>query len=35
MQPATATTSPVVGVATTASIPIPGSATGANQIFNL
>ncbi len=35
MQPATATPAPVVGVATTASTPIPGSATGANQIFGL
>jgi hypothetical protein len=35
MQPATATIAPVVGVATTASTPIPGSATGANQVFDL
>lgn len=35
VQPATATTAPVVGVATTASTPIPGSATGANQVFYL
>jgi len=35
MQPATATSSPVVGVATTASTPIPGSASGANQPFSL
>ena len=35
MQPATATSAPVVGVATTASTPIPGSATGANQVFDL
>jgi len=35
MQPATATKAPVVGVATTASTPIPGSATGANQVFSL
>lgn len=35
MQPATATSAPVVGVATTASTPIPGSATGANQVFAL
>ncbi|MGB2983729.1 MAG: DUF1177 family protein, partial [Candidatus Bipolaricaulia bacterium] len=31
LQPATATSAPVVGVATTASTPIPGSATGAND----
>ena len=35
MQPATATVAPVVGVATTASTPIPGSASGANQPFCL
>jgi len=35
MQPAVATSVPVVGVATTASTPIPGSATGANQVFAL
>lgn len=35
MQPTTATSAPVVGVATTASTPIPGSATGSNQIFVL
>lgn len=35
LQPATATSSPVVGVATTASTPIPGSASGANQPFSL
>lgn len=35
VQPATATVAPVVGVATTASTPIPGSATGANQVFDL
>jgi len=35
MQPATATSAPLVGVATTASTPIPGSATGANQVFDL
>lgn len=35
VQPATATKAPVVGVATTASTPIPGSATGANQVFCL
>jgi len=35
MQPATATQAPVVGVATTASTPIPGSSTGSNQVFHL
>lgn len=35
MQPACATSAPVVGVATTASTPVPGCATGANQIFDL
>jgi hypothetical protein len=35
VQPATATSAPVVGVATTASVPIPGSATGANQPLDL
>ena len=35
MQPATSTVAPVVGVATTASTPIPGSASGANQVFDL
>jgi len=35
MQPATATSSPVVGVATTASTPIPGCASGANDPFSL
>ncbi len=35
MQPAAATVAPVVGVATTASTPIPGSASGANQPFYL
>lgn len=35
VQPATATVAPVVGVATTASTPIPGSASGANQPFCL
>jgi len=35
MQPATATQAPVVGVATTASTPIPGSSTGSNQVFDL
>jgi len=31
MQPATATDAPVVGVALTAAVPVPGCATGANQ----
>ena len=35
MQPATATSSPVVGVATTAAIPVPGCATGANDPVSL
>lgn len=35
LQPATATSAPVVGVATTSSTPIPGSATGSNQIIDL
>jgi len=35
MQPATATSAPVVGVATTAAIPVAGCATGANQIVDL
>ena len=35
MQPATATGAPVIGVATTASTPVPGSASGANQPFCL
>ncbi len=35
MQPATATSAPVVGVATTACIPVPGCATGANQVVDL
>ena len=35
MQPACATSAPVVGVATTASTPVPGCATGANQIVDL
>ena len=35
MQPATATSAPVVGVATTACIPVPGCATGANQVVDI
>ncbi|MBI4561371.1 MAG: DUF1177 family protein, partial [Candidatus Rokubacteria bacterium] len=31
LQPATATDAPVVGVALTAEVPVPGSATGASQ----
>lgn len=34
MQPATATTAPVVGVAVTAQVPVPGPATGANQVYD-
>jgi hypothetical protein len=35
LQPATATSSPIVGVATTAAIPVPGCANGANDPFSL
>jgi hypothetical protein len=35
MQPAVATSSPVVGVATTSAIPVAGCATGANQVGDL
>jgi hypothetical protein len=35
LQPATATSAPVVGVALTAEIPVPGPATGANQIYDI
>jgi hypothetical protein len=35
MQPSTATSAPVVGVATTAALPVAGCATGANQVFDL
>lgn len=35
LQPATATLAPVVGVATTSSTPIPGSATGVNDILGM
>jgi len=35
MQPSTATSSPVVGVATTAATPVPGCATGANDPTSL
>ncbi|MBS1254212.1 MAG: hypothetical protein MAG451_03269 [Anaerolineales bacterium] len=35
VQPATATDAPVVGVALTSELPVPGSATGANQIMDI
>jgi hypothetical protein len=35
VQPATATTAPVVGVATTTSLPVPGCATGANHLIHI
>ena len=35
LQPATATTAPVVGVALTAEVPVPGSATGASQPMDI
>ncbi|MFQ5855882.1 MAG: DUF1177 domain-containing protein [Anaerolineae bacterium] len=35
LQPATATDAPVVGVALTSELPVPGSATGANQIVDI
>ncbi|GAB4568187.1 MAG: DUF1177 domain-containing protein [Anaerolineae bacterium] len=35
LQPATATDAPVVGVALTAEIPVPGCATGASQIVDI
>lgn len=35
LQPATATEAPVVGVALTAEIPVPGCATGASQIIDI
>ncbi len=35
LQPATATTAPVVGVATTTALPVAGCATGANQVVDL
>ena len=35
MQPAIATSAPVVGVAITSAIPVAGCATGANQIYDL
>lgn len=35
LQPATATSAPVVGVALTAEVPVPGSATGASQVTDI
>lgn len=35
MQPATATAAPVVGVALTSELPVPGSATGASQVVDI
>ena len=35
VQPTTATKAPVVGVATTTSLPVPGCATGANHLVNI
>ncbi len=35
LQPATATTAPVVGVAITSEVPVPGPATGTNQIYDV
>lgn len=35
LQPATATHAPVVGVAITTEVPVPGCATGANQCFDI
>ena len=35
VQPTTATNAPVVGVATTTSLPVPGCATGANQLSHI
>jgi hypothetical protein len=35
VQPATATSAPVVGVALTSELPVPGSATGANQVMDI
>lgn len=35
MQPSTATSSPVVGVAITAEVPVPGCATGANHCLDI
>ncbi|MDR5694154.1 MAG: DUF1177 domain-containing protein [Armatimonadota bacterium] len=35
VQPATVTTAPVVGVALTSEVPVPGSATGASQVVDI
>ena len=35
LQPTTSTNAPVVGVAITAEVPVPGSATGANQVLDM
>lgn len=35
MQPAVATSAPVVGVATTSAVPVPGCATGVNQVVDM
>jgi len=35
MQPATDTDAPVVGVALTAAVPVPGCATGASQVIDI
>jgi len=35
MQPSTVTPAPVVGIATTSKVPIPGSATGVNRIIDM
>ncbi len=35
LQPSTATSAPVVGVALTSEVPVPGSATGATQVVDL
>jgi hypothetical protein len=35
LQPATATPAPVVGVAITSEVPVPGPASGANQVFDV
>ena len=35
LQPATVTDAPVVGIAITAEVPVPGSATGASHVFDM
>lgn len=35
MQPSTATQAPLVGVAITSEVPVPGCATGANHLMDL